>query len=83
MPSSGGGGGGVVTNTVGAAAGASCGCLSVAGEVSAAVLADVAKADLLYVRGEFRGALDLYVKAYGVSKDAALLYEQVMSQWQL
>ena len=79
--------GGAVGSTaggaVGAATNASCGCLAVAGEVAANVMADVAKADLLYVRGDFRGALDLYVRAHGVSKDAALLYAQGMVQWQL
>lgn len=73
-----GGGGAVATATT-----ASCGCLAVAGEVSANVMADVAKADLLYVRGDFQGALDLYAKAYGVSKDAVLLYAQGMVKWQL
>lgn len=80
MPSSVTGAGG---GAVAAATNASCGCLSVAGEVSANVMADVAKADLLYVRGDFQGALDLYAKAYGVSKDAALLYAQGMVKWQL
>src|SRR5688572_15006497 len=81
MPS--GGGGSPVGTVTGAATGATCGCVSVAGEVSAAVLADVAKADLLYVRADFQGALALYAKAYATSKDAALLYAQGMVQWQL
>lgn len=78
-----GGATGAAGGAVGAATNASCGCLAVAGEVSATVMADVAKADVLYVRGDFRGALDLYARAYATSKDAALLYAQGMVQWQL
>ncbi|NVB77053.1 MAG: hypothetical protein HOV81_01540, partial [Kofleriaceae bacterium] len=36
---------------------AECHCVSVAGDVFATVQAEVAKADGLYARGDFRGAL--------------------------
>lgn len=61
-----------------------CNCLAVAGDVSAAIQAEVAKADSLYVRGDYAGALALYVKAHAASpKDSALLYAQAMAKWQL
>lgn len=62
---------------------AECNCVSVAGDVSAAIQAEVAKADGLYARGDFAGAVALYAKAYGTSKDASLLYAQAMAKWQL
>ena len=62
---------------------AECNCVAVAGDVAAAIQAEVAKADGLYARGDFNGALAIYVKAYGTSKDAALLYAQGMAHWQL
>lgn len=65
------------------AARAECSCVSVAGEVAASVQADVMKADNLYARGDWSGALAIYAKAYATSKDAALLYAQAMANWQL
>jgi tetratricopeptide (TPR) repeat protein len=62
---------------------AECNCVSVAADVSASVQADVAKADGLYARGDFSGALAVYAKAYATSKDSALLYAQAMCDWQL
>jgi hypothetical protein len=62
---------------------AECSCVAVAGDVAAAVQAEVAKADSLYVRGDFDGALALYAKAYATSKDGALLYAQGMAELQL
>lgn len=62
---------------------ADCNCVAVAGDVAAAVQAEVARADGLYARGDFSGALALYAKAYASSKDAVLLYAQGMAQWQL
>jgi hypothetical protein len=62
---------------------AECQCVAVAGDVAAAVQAEVAKADGLYARGDYSGALALYAKAYATSKDAALLYAQGMASWQL
>jgi hypothetical protein len=47
------------------------------------VQAEVAKADGLYARGDFNGALEIYAKAYASSKDPALLYAQGMANWQL
>lgn len=83
MPSSGGGGAAPVAGAAGAVTRIGCGCLAVAGEVNASVLADVARADTLYARADFSGALALYAKAHGISKDAVLLYAQGMTQWQL
>jgi hypothetical protein len=65
------------------AARAECNCVAVAGDVAAAIQAEVAKADGLYARGDFKAALDIYVHAYASSKDAALLYAQGMASWQL
>lgn len=63
---------------------AECNCVAVAGEVSAAIQAEVAKADGLYARGDYDAALALYAKAHAASpKDAALLYAQAMTKWQL
>jgi hypothetical protein len=62
---------------------ADCRCVAVAGDVAASVQADVAKADGLYARGDFSGALAIYGKAYATSKDASLLYAQGMAEWQL
>ncbi len=61
-----------------------CKCLAVAGDVSAAIQAEVAKADSLYVRGDYAAALAIYVKAHATApKDSALLYAQAMAKWQL
>jgi tetratricopeptide (TPR) repeat protein len=62
---------------------AECSCVAVAGDVAATIQAEVAKADGLYARGDFKAALDIYVRAYASSKDAALLYAQGMASWQL
>ncbi len=62
---------------------AECNCVSVAADVAAAVQAEVMTADGLYARGDYRGALAIYAKAYATSKDAALLYAQGMANWQL
>jgi hypothetical protein len=62
---------------------AECNCVAVAGDVAAGVQAEVAKADGLYARGDFSAALEIYAKAYGTSKDSALLYAQGMANWQL
>lgn len=62
---------------------AECNCVSVAADVFATVQAEVMKADALYARGDFRGALAIYAKAYATSKDAVLLYAQGMAHWQL
>jgi hypothetical protein len=73
----------VVSFTVSRDARAECNCVAVAGDVAAAVQAEVAKADGLYARGDFSAALEIYAKAYATSKDAALLYAQGMANWQL
>src|SRR6188472_2174386 len=64
----------VVSFTLARDARAECNCVSVAGDVTAAVQAEVAKADGLYARGDFSAALEIYAKAYATSKDSALLY---------
>ena len=73
----------VVSFTFARDARAECNCVAVAGDVAAAVQAEVAKADGLYARGEFSAALEIYAKAYATSKDSALLYAQGMANWQL
>src|ERR1043165_7108397 len=73
----------VCTFTLARDARAECNCVAVAGEVAASVQAEVAKADGLYARGDFNGALEIYAKAYASSKDPALLYAQGMANWQL
>lgn len=65
-------------------ASAECNCaVAVAADVAASVQAEVMKADGLYARGDFDGALALYAKAYASTKDAALLYAQGMIHVQL
>ena len=64
-------------------ANAECNCVAVAGDVAAAIQAEVAKADGLYARGDYNGALALYAKAYASTKEPVLLYAQGMAQWQL
>lgn len=73
----------VVNVALAADARAECRCVAVAGDVFASVQAEVMKADGLYARGDFSGALAIYAKAYGESKDAALLFAQGMAQWSL
>jgi hypothetical protein len=58
-------------------------CVAGAGDVAAAIQAEVAKADGLYARGDFNGALALYARAYASLKEPVLLYAQGMAQWQL
>jgi hypothetical protein len=43
----------------------------------------VAKADGLYARGDFNGALAIYAKVYASAKEPSLLYAQAMAKWQL
>jgi hypothetical protein len=61
-----------------------CNCLAVAGDVSAAIQAEVARADSLYARGDYAGALAIYIKAHAAApKESVLLYAQAMAKWQL
>lgn len=62
---------------------ADCRCVSIAGDVGAAVQADAIRADSLYAKGDFAGALALYGKGFAQTKDAAFLYAEAMCQWQL
>jgi hypothetical protein len=65
------------------AAHAECKCMAVAGDVAASFTANVAKADSLYARGDFSGALTIYAQAYASSKESVLLYAQGMCELQL
>lgn len=60
-----------------------CRCLAIAGDVQAAIQAEIARADGLYARGDFAGALAIYARVYASVKDPVLLYAQAMAQWQL
>ncbi len=60
-----------------------CRCLAIAADVPAAIAAEVAKADGLYARGDFAGALAIYARLHATTKDPALLYAQAMAKWQL
>ncbi len=60
-----------------------CRCLAIAADVPAAIAAEVAKADGLYARGDFSGALAIYARLHATVKDPALLYAQAMAKWQL
>jgi hypothetical protein len=62
---------------------ADCNCVAIAGDVAAAIQAEVAKADGLYARGDFDGAFAIYAKLSASAKDPALLYAQGMAKWQL
>jgi hypothetical protein len=62
---------------------AECNCVAIAGDVSAAIQAEVAKADGLYARGDFDGALAIYARVHASSKEPSLLYAQAMAKWQL
>jgi hypothetical protein len=64
-------------------ANAECNCVAVAGDVAAALQAEVAKADGLYARGDYDAALAIYARVYASSKEPVLLYAQGMAQWQL
>jgi hypothetical protein len=62
---------------------AECNCVAIAGDVSAAIQAAVAKADGLYARGDFNGAFAMYASIYASAKEPSLLYAQAMAKWQL
>jgi len=62
---------------------AECNCVAIAGDVSAAIQAEVAKADGLYARMDYNGAFAIYAKVYASAKEPSLLYAQAMAKWQL
>lgn len=62
---------------------AECNCVAIAGDVSAAIQAEVARADGLYARMDYNGALAIYAKVYASAKEPSLLYAQAMAKWQL
>jgi hypothetical protein len=63
------------------AAAAECDCVAVAAEVGAAIQAEVAKADGLYVRGDFAAAAAIYARAHARSPDVELLFAIGMASW--
>jgi hypothetical protein len=65
------------------AARAECNCVAVAGDVAAGIQAEVAKADGLFSRGDFSGALAIYANAFAGSRDASLMYAQGVVEMQL
>lgn len=62
-------------------AAAECNCVSVAAEVAASIQADVAKADGLYMRGEYAAAASAYARAHAKAPDPELQFAQGMSLW--
>jgi hypothetical protein len=60
-----------------------CKCLAVAGDLTGAIQAEVAKADGLYARGDFEGALAIYARAHAQAKAPSLIYAQAMTNWRL
>jgi hypothetical protein len=60
-----------------------CRCLAVAGDVVGALQGEVARADGLYVKGDYGAALALYATAYETAKVPSLLFAQAMASWQL
>lgn len=60
-----------------------CRCLSVAADVAGALQAEVARADALYVRGDFDGAYAIYAKAAAGAQVPSLIYAQAMAKWRL
>ncbi|HUQ06356.1 MAG TPA: hypothetical protein VM261_27825 [Kofleriaceae bacterium] len=62
-------------------AAAECNCVSVAAEVAASIQADVAKADGLYMRGDFAAAAAAYLKANAKAPDPELQFAAGMALW--
>lgn len=60
-----------------------CRCLAIAADLPGALAAEVARADALYLRGDFAGAFAIYAKVYAETRAAVLLYAQAMAKWQL
>lgn len=60
-----------------------CKCLAIAGDLTGAIVGEVARADSLYAKGDFDGAFAIYAKVYASSKDSTLLYAQAMTKWRL
>ncbi|MDX2090118.1 MAG: hypothetical protein SFX73_19830 [Kofleriaceae bacterium] len=60
-----------------------CRCLAIAGDLVGAIQGEVARADGLYMRGEYAAALALYAKAHVTAKAPSLLFAQAMATWQL
>jgi hypothetical protein len=62
---------------------ADCRCLAIAGDLAGALQAEVARADMLYARGDFDAALAIYARAYASAREPSLLFAQAMTRWQL
>ncbi len=60
-----------------------CKCLSVAADVVGALQAEVARADSLYVHGDFDGAYAIYARAAASAQVPSLIYAQAMAKWRL
>ncbi len=71
----------LVASAAPAAAECDCLALAVAADVSASIQAEVARADGLYVRGDFAAAAAAYAKAHARAPDAELLYAQGIALW--
>jgi hypothetical protein len=71
----------LVANAAPAAAECDCLSLAVAADVGASIQAEVARADGLYVRGDFAAAAAAYAKAHAKAPDAELLYAQGVALW--
>lgn len=60
-----------------------CKCLAIAGDLSGALQAEVARADSLYMRGDFGGAFNIYARAYAEGRASALLFAQGLAKWRM
>jgi hypothetical protein len=60
-----------------------CRCLAVAGDVVGALQGEIARADGLYMQGEYAAALALYAKANVTAKVPSLVFAQAMASLQL
>lgn len=60
-----------------------CRCLAIAADLPGAIQVEVARADGLYARGDFGGALAIYARLHATVKEPSLLYAQAMVKWQL
>jgi len=60
-----------------------CKCLAIAGDLSGALQVEVARADSLYMRGDFSGAFNIYARAYAEGRASALLFAQGLAKWRM
>lgn len=69
------------TSALAPGGGCNCLALAVAAEVDAAIQAEVARADGLYVRGDFAGAAAAYAAAHSRAPDPELVFAQGVATW--